>query len=262
MMDPFLERLLWALGLNLTLGSAAFLLHLVNRAGYLGGMLVGILMYLGTGWQGYIILWFFFAVGTAVSKHGHAIKASWGGAQDEEGKRGAKHALANCAVGILLSLGSLLCELNGWTAWGLLMRVGMVGAFATALSDTSANELGQLYGKHPILPTTFKPVPVGTEGAVSLEGTLLGVLASLCVAILAWLLPDLIVPVGISLGPWRLLIAVFVGAFVGSMFESYLGATLGQRKILGNEAMNFTNTLIGAVVTVLIFYILPFDSIN
>jgi uncharacterized protein (TIGR00297 family) len=255
-MDPVLERLLWAVGLNLGLGTLAFALGLVNRAGYLGGMLVGILTYMGTGWQGYIVLWLFFAVGTAVSKFGHAKKASWGGAQEEKGRRGAKHALANCAVGVLLSLGAYVFEQNGMLFWCMLMRAGMVGAFATALSDTTSNELGQLYGKHPFLPTNFKAVPVGTEGAISVEGTLIGILASGLMAGLGFFLPGLIKGGTLDFGPWQIAPAVVIGAFVGSMLESYIGATLGQKNIIGNEAMNFTNTLVGAAVTMGVFYLL------
>jgi len=40
------------------------------------------------------------------------------------------------------------------------------------LGDTLASELGILSPTPPILITTFKPVPPGTNGAISLGGTL------------------------------------------------------------------------------------------
>ncbi|CAN0554328.1 unnamed protein product, partial [Ectocarpus sp. 8 AP-2014] len=40
----------------------------------------------------------------------------------------------------------------------------------------------QAYGKHTFLITTFKPVAAGTEGAVSLEGTLAGVVGSIIIS--------------------------------------------------------------------------------
>lgn len=40
----------------------------------------------------------------------------------------------------------------------------------------------QAYGKRTFLITTFKAVPPGTEGAVSLEGTLAGVVGSIFLA--------------------------------------------------------------------------------
>lgn len=42
--------------------------------------------------------------------------------------------------------------------------------------------LEQAYGKRTFLITTLKPVPPGTEGAVSLEGTLAGVVGSIVIA--------------------------------------------------------------------------------
>lgn len=42
--------------------------------------------------------------------------------------------------------------------------------------------LPQAYGKRTFLITTLKPVPPGTEGAVSLEGTLAGVVGSIIIA--------------------------------------------------------------------------------
>ena len=51
---------------------------------------------------------------------------------------------------------------------------------AVKLSDTTASEVGKAYGRTTYMSTPpFKPVPRGTEGAVSLEGTVAGIGASL-----------------------------------------------------------------------------------
>ena len=42
--------------------------------------------------------------------------------------------------------------------------------------------------------------------------------------------------------------AVVVAAFVGTTFESVVGAALEKRQLLDNEALNFLNTLVGALV--------------
>ena len=49
----------------------------------------------------------------------------------------------------------------------VLFLLGYVSSLATKLADTFASEIGKAYGK-----TTFERVAPGTEGAVSLEGTL------------------------------------------------------------------------------------------
>jgi uncharacterized protein (TIGR00297 family) len=85
-------------------------------------------------------------------------------------------------------------------------------------------------------------VPRGTEGAISLEGTLAGIVASVVIAVLG---------VAAGLYGWRGVLAVVVAAFVGTMFESVVGAALEKRKLLDNEALNFLNTLVGALVAVI-----------
>ena len=48
--------------------------------------------------------------------------------------------------------------------------------FACCLGDTLASELGILSPTRPILVTKFKPVPPGTNGAMSLVGTVVSFL--------------------------------------------------------------------------------------
>jgi len=59
-----------------------------------------------------------------------------------------------------------------------LFALALVAAFATAAADTVSSEIGQAFGRTAYLVTSFKRVPAGTEGAVSLEGTLAGFGAS------------------------------------------------------------------------------------
>ena len=90
----------------------------------------------------------------------------------------------------------------------------------------------------PVLITTLRPVPAGTDGAVSWLGTLAGLVA-------AWLVCGVAVSTGL-IGGERTGI-VLAAAFVGSTADSMLGATLEARGLIGNEAVNFSNTLVGAL---------------
>jgi uncharacterized protein (TIGR00297 family) len=125
------------------------------------------------------------------------------------------------------------------TGHPVLFALAFAGAFATAASDTASSEIGQLLGRRTYLVTTFRPVPRGTEGAVSLEGTLAGVFASLVIAALG---------AGLGLFSWKGVPVVAFAAFVGTTFESVVGAALEKRQLLDNEALNFLNTLVGALV--------------
>jgi uncharacterized membrane protein len=53
---------------------------------------------------------------------------------------------------------------------------------------------------------------------------------------------------GLGLFPWAGAVAVVVAAFLGTTLESLAGATLERRGLLDNEAINFLNTLVGALL--------------
>ncbi len=227
-----------ALGVNLAFGALAWWRGAVSRSGFVGGVVIGTLILARGGVGAYAALCVFFALGTAATRLGYARKARAGLAQEESGRRGTKHALANCATGAVLAV-----SLPLWPTWA--PAVGLVAAFATASSDTLGSEIGQLYGKRPYLPTTFRAVAPGTEGAVSVEGTLAGVAGSLLLGGLGWVF---------GMYPALGVAAVAVGAFVGTTVESYVGAIWGQDAKIGNEAMNFLNTVVGAATAMAVVW--------
>jgi uncharacterized protein (TIGR00297 family) len=122
--------------------------------------------------------------------------------------------------------------------------LGYVASFSTKLSDTTASEVGKAYGKSTFLITNLQSVPRGTEGAISLEGTLAGLGASGVISLLAWAL-GLVSLTGVV---WCI-----IAAFVATNLESLIGATLQSRwEWLTNELVNVINTLIGASVAILL----------
>lgn len=238
MLFPFLVLLVeewkWALVATFLLAPVAYFLSFVSRQGMFGGLIVGSLISLGTGLAGFFVLFTFFFFGSLFSKWKIAEKQKLGVAQENQGRRGARHALAKGGIPVLASLGAIY---NPHPYFYLIFS----GALATALSDTTSSELGQIYGKHPIDPIRFKKVPIGTEGAVSLEGTLLGILASAVLAFISF---------GVGLCSPLMIPAIILGAFVGTTIESLLGASYPQ---LNNEVINFMNTLIGGGASVGIY---------
>jgi uncharacterized protein (TIGR00297 family) len=226
-------RLLLAALINAGLAGAAYAARTVNLSGVVGGFLVGFAIYAFLDWRGFLLLLSFFVIGSACTKFGYQRKAAARLAQEEGGRRGARHAFANAGVATACAL------LAALTDHPVLFGLAFAASFATAAADTASSEIGQLLGRRTFLITTFRPVPRGTEGAVSLEGTLAGIFASLLLAALGAL---------VGLYPWAGVLPVVVAAFVGTTFESMVGAALEKRQLLDNEALNFLNTLVGALV--------------
>ncbi|CAN0327652.1 unnamed protein product, partial [Laminaria digitata] len=162
---------------------------------------------------------------------------SLGIAEGRGGARGPENVWGSAATGAICALASRV-----WPEWSGALRIGYVASLATKLSDTFASEIGKAYGKRTFLITTLKPVPPGTEGAVSLEGTLAGVVGSVIIAGFA---------AASGLVSKQSLPACLIAAFVATNFESFLGATTqGKFPWLTNEVVNFVNTVVGAAVGV------------
>jgi uncharacterized protein (TIGR00297 family) len=227
-----LARLALAAAVNAALAAAAWAARTVDLSGVVAGFLVGTAIYLFLDWRGYLLLVAFFVIGSACTKLGYRRKAAANLAQEQGGRRSARHAFANAGVAAACALFAAL------TPYPALFAVAFAAAFATAAADTASSEIGQLIGRRTYLVTTLRPVPRGTEGAVSLEGTLAGVAASLVVAALG---------AALALYPWVAVLPIVVAAFIGATCESVVGATLGKRGLLDNEALNFLNTLVGAL---------------
>jgi uncharacterized protein (TIGR00297 family) len=228
---------------------------LLTPAGIFHAWLLGVLIWGTLGWQGYVVVGFYFLVGSGVTRIGLAQKEAEGIAEKRSGARGPENVWGSALTGALCAVGfglinsgvilpnsqSLIPNLQS------LLLLGYVASFSTKLSDTCASEVGKAYGKRTFLITTLQPVARGTEGAVSLEGTLAGVVASVAIAILGWGV-SLVSPMGIL---WCVL-----AAFVATNLESVIGATLQAKYTwLTNEVVNIFNTLIGAIAAMLFAFI-------
>jgi uncharacterized protein (TIGR00297 family) len=222
---------------NLVLAAVARRAGSVDRSGMVAGFLVGLLTYTFSSWPGYIVLIAFFALGSVATRLGYARKLRAGIAQTKRGARSAKHALANCGVGVYLAIliaGSVRPE---------VFVLAYVCAYAAAAFDTVSSEIGQAYGGRPVLITTLRRVPAGTDGAISWLGTVAGGIAALLIGLVA---------AAAGLLPAGSMWIVIAAGFVGSTADSILGATLEARGLMDNEAVNFSNTLIGALAALAI----------
>lgn len=236
---------------NGVLALVAYFAKSVNVSGALGGWLLGAVLILGAGWPLYVALLAFFVIGTLTTKIGYQRKAKLGVAQEEGGRRGLSHAFSNVGVAAICAIAVSRLARSGFSPAGpaeLLPLLMGVTALATAAADTTASEVGQLLGRRAFLPLTLKRVPVGTEGAISIEGTLAGAVGGLLVAAVSvfavnrmWL--DFVV------FSWRVVLLIAACAFAGSYLESIAGSWNRKRgSVVPNGVLNFFNTAAGALL--------------
>ena len=234
--DPLLgQRVAAGLAVNLGVALLAMKMRSIDLLGALAAVLIGTLITAGTGLAGFALMAAFFVIGSSVTRLGYRIKLSRGIAQEKGGARGWRNALANGGVPAILAV------MAGMTSGGMreLFTLAYAASVATAAADTCSSVIGKAYGRRTFLITTLQPVAPGTEGAVSLEGTLGGALGGAAVAFLG---------AGLGLYGWAAAALVAVAGLLGSLAESVIGTFAEKRGFLNNDQLNALNTAIGAAI--------------
>ncbi|MFD2865379.1 DUF92 domain-containing protein [Mucilaginibacter antarcticus] len=200
--------------------------------GAITGAMVGLLIYEGAGLTGVAMLALFFIAGSWAT--------SWKGQQnvnvkaiENHGPRTAGQVLANGGVAAILC--ALALSIPGKAP---VLQLMVAGSLAAASADTLSSELGMIYGRRFYNIVTLKKDTRGLDGVVSLEGTLIGLFGAVLIAVVYT------IGVGWNFSFW----AIITAGFIGNTADSVLGATAERRGLIGNNAVNFLNTAIGAGV--------------
>lgn len=205
--------------------------------------LIGASVLAGAGPRGFALLLVFFVTSSALTRGG--------------GRRRAAQVFAN---GGLAAACALLARWHG------ALLPAFAGALAAAAADTWSTEIGARSARPPRLLTTWREVPAGTSGGVTLLGSAGGIAGAATIGLAALVL----LPIGRSAALW-----IALGGAAGGVADSLLGATLQARwrcpvcgavmetrrhgcgaagspergiAWLDNDAVNALATLVGAVV--------------
>ncbi len=202
----------------------------------------------------------------SLSAHSNDAKAHSLNTRKLHKPRGAGSVFGNGGVALALAI---MAGLSRFAAFGnspvnefgicpsnsayFLLFAAAAGALAAAAADTVSGEIGRAFRAKAVLITTFKPVEIGSNGGVSLDGTLSGIAGSAVIALIAAIFanfgPDF------AANTPQFAIIVTISGALGSVFDSVLGATVegrpfcigGRALSLGNDGVNFLCTLAGAI---------------
>ncbi len=200
----------------------------VTTGGAVAGATACFALLLAAGHKGFVALFVVFLLTWAATRLGYARKQSLGTAEPRAG-RNAAQVFANLGV-------ASICALAYATTWrDLRLLVAIAAALAEAAADTVSSEIGQAVGGVPRLVTNWKPVPAGTDGAITLAGTAAGIGAAVTVSMT-------------GIVEWRFVMICAAAGVTGMLADSLLGATAERRGFLGNNAVNFCSTAIAALI--------------
>ena len=252
-------RVLLGFVLSGAIAALAYRRQALSSSGAVAAAAVGAVIFVGGGPWWFGALGVFFVTSTLLGRVGAAFKSRTKREFSKGDTRDAWQVLANGGVAAVAALLMLVAPDARWL-------YAFVGALATANGDTWATELGILSPGEPRSIVTLRRVPRGSSGAVSALGLFATVAGAFVVGLAA---------ASASGRPLRVVWVAVVAGTVGSLCDSLAGATVQEtffcrgcareceaprhhcgaeaerrRGVIGfgNDLVNFTATLAGALV--------------
>ena len=233
-----IEIVIVAVVIAFVFGYFAFRAKTADLSGLFSIALVGVILLVFADATWLLVMLAFFILGSLCTRYKFEYKKRIGVEQGRSGARGYRNVFAN---GIVACAAAVL--------YGVFVQpvfiVMYVGCVATAAADTMASEIG-VTGGIPYMITTFRKVPIGTNGGVSLKGEAVCVLGSLVVSLVA---------LGLHVITPGMAVICTVTGFVGTNLDSLVGALLENKGFLGNAGTNFLATLGGGLFAVVLYWI-------
>ncbi len=228
-----LQRVPIAIVIATLFGLGGYLSRGVTKSGAIAGGILAFLLYVSAGPPAFVTLFGVFILTWITTRIGYVRKAAMGLAENQKG-RGAQQVFANVGAAAGFALAGLFAP---------VLQIASAAALAEAAADTASSECGEALARRAYLITSLRRVDVGTDGGISLPGTLAGIVASFLVAMLA------------SAAGWisnRHLSVIAAAGFFGTLFDSFLGATLERRGMIGNNGVNFASTVVAGIIALLL----------
>jgi uncharacterized protein (TIGR00297 family) len=262
---------LWTVGLSVLLGLVAWKLRSATPWAAISGAVIAASITFATTftldadyshlrpWQTALVPLVVLLVLTSLATRlGQARKQQLGTAEGRHGRTPAQVA-ANLGIAALISNQAALFLLEGvgliqlgfmhlhgirGVFWSMMLPYSLgLAALAESAADTASSEIGQVLGGRPRMLTTMQRVEPGTDGAISLAGTLAGIAAGAAVAAAGAMAMS---------GGWEMFWIACGGGVFGLFFDSLLGATLERRGYLNNDAVNFLSTASAAAFALIL----------
>jgi len=207
----------------------------VTDGGAIAGIVVAFILMLSAGYAGFVPLLTLFILTALATRWGRRRKERLGLAEHSRGRTGSQ---------VLANLGAAACcalPVVWFPEYSNLLLAAAMAALAEAAADTVSSEMGQASARKAYLIVGFRSVPIGTNGGISLLGTISGAVAA---SLLAWVSGV----AGIVSGFWIPVIAV--AGTVGMLVDSLIGATWENSGRMGNDSVNFVSTVFAADLTI------------
>jgi uncharacterized protein (TIGR00297 family) len=230
------SRLLPALLVTFCFAVFARILHGVTVSGAAAGFLVTLVLFVADGPRMFGAVLVVFVLTYLATKFGRSRKQSRAIAERPSG-RDAAQVLANVGCAALAAACAYLFP------WRTSLLAAAIAALAEAASDTVSSEIGKAAAKNARMITSGQVVPAGTDGAISVPGTLAGIVAAGFIGLEAFAAGILTL---------RTAAIASISGMLGMFFDSLIGATLEHRGWLTNNGVNLISTGFSVLTAILL----------
>ena len=213
-------------------------LPLMTKGGWISAGVLGSILWGCLSWQGWISIVIYLLLGSLVTKIGYKFKKERGIEEKRGGKRGPENVWGSAATGMFFAI---MTKLN--VANLVFFKIGFAASFSAKLADTFGSEIGKRFGGETYLITSLKKVKRGTEGGISLEGTLASFLGAIFMSFVMFSLS--------IISNKNQFIIVSISGFLATISESIIGAKFQNKYKLSNEIVNAIQTSIASVFAIL-----------
>lgn len=229
--------------LTLILSLMSYKFDLLTKSGCIAAAFMGIIIGLFGSISWLFLLIVFALSGFAATLVGLSKKKEKGLQEGTHGERTYKNVLGVGLPPCIIAILNLATHDSYYT----YMTIGYIASIAVAAADTAASEIGVKDPKVYLI-TTFKRVPVGTDGGISLFGTAISLFAAFIVSLIGWGV------IYLSFD-WHIIIPTIAG-LIGCILDSYVGATLETWGYVSKYGNNCITGVAGALIAVGVAFIL------
>jgi uncharacterized protein (TIGR00297 family) len=242
----------WVL-LPVLFGALAYAGRMLTLGGSVLGALMALLLVLAEPWL-FAFLGGFFAIANAATRYGYARKQARKIAEARGGKRGAAEVFGAMGVAVWMTplahlarygIGTPLAAAGSGTDRLHAALLVCAAPWVAKTMDTVSSEIGKAVAGRTLSLRTFRTVPPGSEGGVSMAGTLCGLAA-------AALMAAAVIPLGWG-SPMDALALCGI-AVLANVFESYWGEYAARRNMDQGPHANVLMTLVAAVLAWLLWF--------
>jgi len=272
------QLMLW-MGITVIIAVITYSIKALSLSGAMGAWLLGTVVFGLGGVEWMIPVIMFFVFSTLLTKVGKKHKKKLETIFEKTGNRDIYQVFANGGIAMIATMCWHFLAAT-WPNIEMFWYMIFLGAIAAATADTWGTEIGAFSTHEPVSIKTFRHVPQGTSGGLTIIGTSGALFGSFLIAVTGKYALLFFADIDMS---WNAVILIAVAGLLGAFVDSFLGATIQAQykcptcgkqtektshcgnetiplvtgnKWINNDVVNFINTAAGGLLGALAYLII------